>query len=117
LWRSRPRIAPARPVRIDEARCLLPRRFTRTYEDFRCSNCGRQVAGNGYTNHCPACLWSKHVDVHPGDRAETCRALMRPAALQYERGAFVVIHECLGCGVRRRNRVARDDDLSSLLAS
>jgi hypothetical protein len=42
---------------------------------------------------------------------------MRPAALQYERGAFVVIHECLGCGVRRRNRVARDDDLSSLLAS
>jgi hypothetical protein len=42
---------------------------------------------------------------------------MRPAALLYERGEFVVIHECVGCGVRRRNRAARDDDLSRLLVT
>jgi hypothetical protein len=42
---------------------------------------------------------------------------MRPATLLYERGAFVVIHECLGCGVQRRTRVSRDDDVSSFLSS
>ena len=24
---------------------------------------------NGYTNHCSQCLWSKHVDINPGDRS------------------------------------------------
>jgi 8-oxo-dGTP pyrophosphatase MutT (NUDIX family) len=56
-----------------------------------------------------------HVDVHPGDRAATCRALMKPIGLLYERGEFVVVHECAGCGVKRRNRAAADDDLSRLL--
>jgi hypothetical protein len=40
---------------------------------------------------------------------------MRPVGLLYERGQFVVVHECTGCGVRRRNRVAAGDDLSTLL--
>jgi hypothetical protein len=77
--------------------------------------CGLLVRGDGYTNHCPACLWSMHVDVHPGDRAATCRAPMAPAQLLYERGAFVIVHRCTGCGARRRCRTGRDDDLSVLL--
>jgi hypothetical protein len=40
---------------------------------------------------------------------------MRPVELRYERGDFVVVHECTGCGLRRHNRAAVDDDLSSLL--
>jgi hypothetical protein len=56
-----------------------------------------------------------HVDVHPGDRAETCRGLMRPIGILYERHEFVVVHECVSCGLHRRNRAATDDDLSSLL--
>jgi hypothetical protein len=40
---------------------------------------------------------------------------MRPIGLLYERGEFVVVHECVGCGLRRRNGAAVDDDLSSLL--
>src|SRR4029450_685017 len=89
---------PARRVRFDEARCLLSRRFTRTRENFRCANCDRWVAGNGYTNHCPDCLWSMHVDVHPGDRAASCGALMEPIGLLYESGEFILVHECTGCG-------------------
>jgi hypothetical protein len=77
--------------------------------------CDHHVIGDGYTNHCPVCLWSRHVDVHPGDRAATCRALMQPVDLLYERGEFVVVHECTGCHLRRRNRAARDDDLSPFL--
>jgi len=56
-----------------------------------------------------------HVDVHPGDRAATCRALMEPVGLMYERGEFVVVHSCTGCGRMRRNRAAADDDLDALL--
>jgi len=40
---------------------------------------------------------------------------MRPIALEYARDGFAVVHECTGCGVRRRNRAHRDDDLAPLL--
>jgi hypothetical protein len=40
---------------------------------------------------------------------------MRPDALLYERGAFVLVHCCTRCGMSRRNRAARDDDLSTLI--
>jgi hypothetical protein len=73
------------------------------------------VHGDGYTNHCPGCLWSRHVDVHPGDRAAACRALMEPVALLYERGSFVLVHRCVACGHQRRNRTGAGDDLSVLL--
>ena len=55
-----------------------------------------------------------HVDASPGDRAASCRALMRPTGLIYERGEFIVIHECTGCGAQGRNRVAPLDDLTML---
>ena len=56
-----------------------------------------------------------HVDVQPGDRAAICRVLMQPVGLLYERGTFIVVHECTGCRCLRRTRAASDDDLSSLL--
>jgi hypothetical protein len=40
---------------------------------------------------------------------------MAPVELRYERGRFVVVHECTVCGARRRNRAAADDDLGVLL--
>jgi hypothetical protein len=43
-----------------------PKRFQKTVEDFVCEHCGHPVAGNGYTNHCSQCLWSKHVDDNSG---------------------------------------------------
>ncbi|HYC79501.1 MAG TPA: RNHCP domain-containing protein, partial [Candidatus Binatia bacterium] len=52
--------------------------FQRTPENFVCENCGTKVSGNGYTNHCPNCLYSKHVDNNPGDRLNKCHGLMEP---------------------------------------
>ena len=52
--------------------------FTKTVEDFNCAHCGAVVHGNGYTNHCPHCLYSRHVDNNPGDRLATCGGMMRP---------------------------------------
>ena len=39
-------------------------------EDFICENCGKDVEKSSYTarDHCPYCLYSKHVDINPGDR-------------------------------------------------
>ena len=89
-------------------------RFTRTREDFVCGHCGAQVRGNGYTNHCPKCLWSRHVDVDPGDRAAECGGLMRPVGVLFEDGEHVLVQECERCGHRRRNRAARSDDRTAL---
>ena len=50
--------------------------FERNVEDFVCTVCGQQVEGNGYTNHCPKCLSSLHVDINPGDRASSCYGVM-----------------------------------------
>ncbi|NUS72047.1 MAG: RNHCP domain-containing protein [Corynebacteriales bacterium] len=94
----------------------MSRQFQRTVEDFECGNCGAQVTGTGYTNHCPACLWSRHVDVQPGDRAAQCQALMRPVRAHLDHGAFIITHECTRCGVRKLNKAARSDDRDLLIA-
>lgn len=91
-------------------------RFQRRVEDFRCGNCGVAVTGSGFTNHCPSCLWSRHVDIAPGDRAADCASLMVPLAATYERGKYVLLHECQGCGMRKPNRAAANDDSELLIA-
>ena len=85
------------------------RKFQRRIENFVCENCGRTVTGNGYTNHCPECLYSKHVDIAPGDRAAECGGLMRPIGSELSGGDYFVQHECVRCGFRRRNRITPDE--------
>jgi len=92
------------------------RRFTRTTEDFTCLVCGRVVSGDGYTNHCPSCLWSRHVDVHPGDRAAACRGLMEPVGIDTTGGRTALEHRCRDCGHRRRNRLSELDDGAAVRA-
>ena len=89
--------------------------FTRRIEDFTCEHCGHAVRGNGYTNHCPQCLWSKHVDVSPGDRAETCGGLMEPIALEGTSPAYRIVHRCTRCGKERRVGVTFEDSSEALI--
>ncbi len=89
--------------------------FQRRKESFRCEHCGAWVEGDGYTNHCPHCLWSKHVDVAPGDRAATCRGLMEPIAAVMEGDTYVIYHRCTRCGIMRRNRAAANDNFEVLV--
>ncbi len=86
-------------------------------EDFECENCGLQVSGNGFTNHCPQCLSSKHVDNIPGDRAmlEECGCLMEPIGVKNSRGGLAIIHKCINCGVESINRVSPDDNIDEIL--
>lgn len=95
---------------------MQPPNFTRRREDFSCLNCGAVVRGTGYTNHCPRCLWSRHVDVTPGDRAADCGAAMEPVAALAEGDSFAVVQRCTACGHTWRNRVAEADDREAVLA-
>jgi len=81
-------------------------------EDFECEQCGFVVVGNGFTNHCPQCLCSKHVDNTPGDRAmlDECGCLMEPIGITESRGGIAIVHKCINCGIESINRTAPDDD-------
>jgi hypothetical protein len=92
------------------------RRFQRRIESFTCLHCGATIHGDGYTNHCPHCLWSRHVDVNPGDRAAPCKGPMEPIAYEVKGGETVLLHRCATCRFERRNRTAPDDSLEAILA-
>ncbi len=94
----------------------MPKRFKRTIEDFTCLVCGRFVKGNGYTNHCPYCLSSRHVDINPGDRASDCRGIMKAIALETTHGESYLVHQCTRCAHRRRNKVGKNDSFNAILA-
>jgi len=90
--------------------------FTKNVEDFACEHCGTAVSGSGYTNHCPTCLWSKHVDIHPGDRAAACGGMMKPVALEGSSPEYRIVHQCEECAIERRNTAASNDGVEALAA-
>lgn len=79
------------------------------------------LTNGSYRNHCSACLWSRHLDVEPGDRASDCGGLMQPSRIDHRRGkGLVIIHRCVRCGFVRANRIADDpvqgDDIDAITA-
>jgi hypothetical protein len=88
--------------------------FIRTKEDFTCEKCGFFVAGDGYTNHCPECLWSKHVDVFPGDRAQMCGGMMEPVSVEVKNREYTLTHKCLKCGHIKPNKASKADNFDML---
>ncbi|HLD19970.1 MAG TPA: RNHCP domain-containing protein [Patescibacteria group bacterium] len=88
----------------------MPKKFTRTIENFVCEHCNTKVRGNGYTNHCPQCLWSKHVDINPGDRAHDCGGLMKPAGIELKQDTTIIIHTCTTCGIIKKNKTSYSDN-------
>ena len=91
--------------------------FIRQKEDFICENCGALTKGTGYTNHCPVCLFSKHVDNVPGDRANTCGGLMEPVGVTLKSGLpDKIVHRCLKCGHEHRNKIDKADNPDVLLS-
>lgn len=95
---------------------MEPRRFIKTVENFICDQCGATVIGNGFTNHCPVCLFSKHVDINPGDRRETCEGIMVPVSVLQDSDGWIIIHECARCKARKRKRAEPNDNFEALLA-
>lgn len=96
----------------------MSRRFTEIDEAFVCENCGKQVTELGYScrNHCPYCLYSKHIDINPGDRQEECHGLLEPIQVELDsKKGYVIIYRCKKCGAIRKNKAAKDDDMDLII--
>ena len=89
--------------------------FTRRIEDFQCEVCGTKVKGTGYTNHCPNCLHSKHVDINPGDRASSCGGIMQPIAVSKRGETYYITHRCKLCWHEKANKVSQNDNFEEII--
>ncbi len=92
----------------------MAKKFIRTKEDFVCEKCGFMVIGDGFTNHCPKCLYSKHVDINPGDRQSKCQGLMAPIAIEGTQKKYFILHKCIVCGFEKRNKVVDSDSFDAV---
>ncbi len=91
------------------------KKFIKKIEDFTCEVCGTKVQGSGYTDHCPSCLWSKHVDISPGDRQERCQGLMEPIGVLQEKGQYRIVYRCQQCGIQKVNNAQAKDNFEQIL--
>ena len=91
------------------------RSHTRDRSTFTCGRCHasipRVASGTRHRNHCPQCLWSRHLDETPGDRAASCHSLMEPLCIAVRGdGEWLIVHRCTGCGDLDLNRTSGDDN-------
>ena len=86
-------------------------------ENFICENCHKEVIKLGYTarDHCPYCLYSKHVDINPGDRSNTCKGLLKPIDIEKFKDTYKIIYKCQKCGEIHKNIMANDDDFDLII--
>lgn len=86
-------------------------------EEFICENCNQKVEKLNYTarDHCPYCLYSKHVDINPGDRSNTCQGLLIPIDIEKFKDTFKIIYKCSKCGELHKNTIATDDNLDKII--
>lgn len=93
------------------------KRFKMIDEKFICENCNREVKPLEYSarDHCNHCLYSKHVDIFPGDRACDCHGLLEPIALEKFKDSYKIVYRCLKCQKLHKNIVAKDDDFDEML--
>lgn len=86
-------------------------------ENFICENCGKEVKKLNYSarDHCPNCLYSKHVDIMPGDRQSNCHGLMKPFEIEKYRNTYKIIYKCQKCNKIKKNIIAKDDDFEKII--
>src|SRR5574344_1513294 len=85
--------------------------------EFVCDNCGKKVNKLNYTarDHCPYCLYSKHVDIDPGDRANECKGNLVPIGIEKYKDTFKIIYKCDECHQLHKNIMAKDDNMDLII--
>lgn len=96
---------------------MFVKQFTMRDEEFICEACGKHVLPLKYSarDHCPYCLYSKHVDIMPGDRKNTCLGLLKPIGIEKFRDTYKIIYRCSKCGEQHKNIMAKDDDMDLII--
>ena len=86
-------------------------------EEFVCEKCKKKVNKLNYTarDHCPFCLYSKHVDILPGDRKNKCGGLLVPIDIEKFKNSYKIIYKCEKCNILHKNIIAKDDDFDEIL--
>lgn len=104
-----------------------------SFGDFKCAHCLAIVSsehlfsGVNNRNHCPYCLWSRHLDLYAaGDRLSACKGPMKPIGLTMKRGRnkyqrdvrgeLMLLHQCTECKALSINRIAADDNSERITA-
>ena len=93
------------------------KRFTMKDENFKCEHCNENVTTLKYTarDHCPTCLYSKHVDILPGDRQNECHGLLKPIGIEKYRNTYKIIYQCEKCHQKHKNIMANDDNMDLII--
>lgn len=94
------------------------KKFTMIDENFICDHCHKEVKKLGYTarDHCPYCLYSKHVDINPGDRNCDCLGDLIPIGIEKAKNdLYKIVYKCDKCGEIKRNIQATDDDINEII--
>lgn len=96
--------------------------FKMINESFICENCWKNIEKHpewSARNHCPFCLYSKHLDKDsPGDRLSTCLGLMIPVWIDHKKNKrWMIQHKCQKCWKEILNKVAPDDKYVEFIAA
>jgi len=86
-------------------------------ENFICENCEKQIKTLDYSarDHCPYCLYSKHLDINPGDRLNKCEGLMKPIGVEKFKNSYKIIYKCVKCNRTHKNIIAKDDNFKLII--
>ena len=93
------------------------KRFNMIDEEFICENCGRKIEKLNYSarDHFNYCLYSKHVDIMPGDRLNTCLGLLKPIGIEKYKNTYKIIYKCEKCHQEHKNIMADDDNFNEII--
>lgn len=98
-------------------KCDILKKFTMRDESFICEHCNQKVEKLNVTarDHCPYCLYSKHVDINPGDRENPCKGLLEPVGIEKFKNTYKIIYVCEKCHKEHKNIMAPDDDMEKII--
>lgn len=93
------------------------KKFNMIDEEFICENCNKKVNKLNYSarDHCNYCLYSKHVDIMPGDRANNCHGLLVPIGIEKYKNTYKIIYKCNKCNKIHKNIMATDDNYDEII--
>jgi len=93
------------------------KKFTMIDEEFICEKCSSKVSKLLYSarDHCPYCLYSKHLDINPGDRLNSCKGSLKPIGIEKFKDTFKIIYACEKCHEKHKNKVSDDDNFDEIL--
>lgn len=93
------------------------KKFNMLDEEFVCENCHKEISKLNYTarDHCNYCLYSKHVDINPGDRKNDCHGLLVPIGIEKFKDTYKIIYKCNKCHQLHKNIMATDDNMDEII--